>query len=277
MALLALVASVLAWVSPTQAQNALSPIAIGSSSVAPPADATTPAVVTLDGSQSFDPDNGGSPGVGIAGWKWEVVTDAYSWINLTPVAASSGAGSSTAVPPRGFHRTNQNATFDLPSASLAARYGNTIEFRLTVSDDDNPAATASTTVTFNVNQGPTADIAVSANVANPDDIKWYDDDGNGVRDDNDEIYSIDGIIDGPGENGNADNEWDIMEGSRLILDGSGSTDPDGRPILEEGHDWDLVFRSDDGDNDQHRTAGSRHAYGNATGGTPAADCRTVRR
>ncbi|MDE0236727.1 MAG: hypothetical protein OXN95_05830, partial [bacterium] len=206
--------------------------------------------MTLDGAASFDPDNGGSPGAGIAGWKWEVVTDAYSWIALTPTADSAGAATeiTTVTVPRGFNKTLQNATFSLPSPSLAARYGNTIEFRLTVIDDDTPQATASTTVTFNVNQGPTADIAVSANVANPDDIKWYDDDGNGVRDDNDEIYSVDGIIDGPGENGNADNEWDIMEGSRLILDGSGSTDPEGRPILDEGHDWDLVFRSDDGDN-----------------------------
>ena len=138
-----------------------------------------------------------------------------------------------------------NARFTVPSAALAARYGNTIEFRLTVVDNDNPSGTASTTVTFNINQGPTADIAVSASLKNPMDINWYDDDGNGVRDDADEVYNVEGIIDGPGENGNADNEWDIMEGARLTLDGSGSTDPDGRPIDTKGHDWDLVYLSND--------------------------------
>ena len=37
-------------------------------------------------------------------------------------------------------------------------------------------------------------------------------------------FPNDAVIDGPGENGNRDNEWDIMEGAYLQLDGSGSTD-----------------------------------------------------
>ena len=35
-----------------------------------------------------------------------------------------------------------------------------------------------------------------------------------------ERYSpSDAVIDGPGENGNRDNEWDVMEGAYLQLDG----------------------------------------------------------
>ena len=262
-ALLALVASVMIWVSPTQAQNTTPPIAIGSARVTVDATPTTAAQATLFGNQSFDPDDQGQQAAiadrGIASWRWEVVTDAYSWINLTPRNATDDADvtvTDTTTP-------RPNARFAVPSPALAARYGQTIEFRLTVTDNDNPAASTSTTVTFNINQGPTADIALSANVANPDDIKYYDDNGNGQRDENDEVYSVDGIIDGPGENGNADNEWDIMEGSRLILDGSGSTDPDGRPIVTAGHDWDLLFRSDDGDNDSTVTA-ALDAFGDST-------------
>ena len=41
-------------------------------------------------------------------------------------------------------------------------------------------------------------------------------------------FTIDAVIDGPGENGNADNEWDIMEGALVVLDGTGSSDPNGR-------------------------------------------------
>ena len=245
-ALLALVASVLAWVTPTQAQNATPPIAIGSVSITTPATATTAATATLSGQNSFDPDDNGEnadlTNRGIIGWKWEVVTDAYSWINLTGVTGDNGTAPGGTVP-RGFDNTNPNATFTVPSAALAARYGQTIEFRLTVIDDDNPSDTDTTMVTFNINQGPTADIAVSASLKNPMDINWYDDDGNGVRDDPDEVYNVEGIIDGPGENGNADNELGHRRRS--------PTDPRRlrqhrsrrRPLLAAGHDWDLIYLS----------------------------------
>ena len=145
-------------------------------------------------SASFDPDDGNADCTGCT-LRWEVVTEAYSWIALSTTTASP-------------------ATFNVPSPALAARYGQSIEFRLTVTDNDTPAATDSTTVTFNINQGPTADIAVTAmlaDAANPD-VVGYDDNGNGTKDENAEKYPLDGVIDGPGENGNADNEWDIAEG-----------------------------------------------------------------
>ena len=130
----------------------------------------------------------------------------------------------------------------MPSASLAARYGQSIEFRLTVTDGDPQPASASTTVTFNINQGPTADIAISAMLADPanPDVADYDDNGNGVKDENAERYPLNGVIDGPGENGNAENEWDIAEGALITLDGSGSSDPGGR-LGDADHDWEQVF------------------------------------
>ncbi len=173
-------------------------------------------------SASFDPDDGDSVCTGCT-LKWEVVTEAYSWLSLSSLTASP-------------------STFSVPSPALAARYGQSIEFRLTVTDNDAPAATDSTTVTFNINQGPTADIAVTAmlaDAANPD-VVGYDDNGNGVKDENAEKYPLDGVIDGPGENGNADNEWDIAEGSLLILDGSGSSDPNGT-LGAANHDWTRVY------------------------------------
>ena len=215
-----MVASVLIWAAPTQAQNTAPPIAIGSVSITSEP-GTTPATATLVGSNSFDPGSQGDNN-GIASFQWEVVTSEYSWLSLaTPKEATT--------------------TFMVPSASLAARYGTSIEFRLTVTDGDTPSASASTTVTFNINQGPVADIAVSAMLpaSDPKDVAGYDDNGNGTKDENAERFNVQGVIDGPGENGNADNEWDIAEGALLTLDGTGSSDPEGRPITT--YTWERIY------------------------------------
>ena len=196
-ALLALVASVLIAASPTHAQgNTAPPIAIA---VVGDLSGTTQ---TLDGSNSFDPDGGNVT------FKWEVMTAAYSWLALSDYEAAS-------------------PTFTVPSAELAARYGQTLEFKLTVTDDDTPSASASTTLSYEVNQRPTADITVTAHVLEED----------GDADDIDH-YSVDAVIAGPGEEGNADNEWDIMEGALLVLDGSGSSDSNGRVV---NWNWSLTY------------------------------------
>ena len=253
-----MVASVLIWTVPAQSQGrqATPPVAIGFSRITTAAAPGVAATATLFGQSSFDADNQGeqadlgTAARGIVRYDWEVVTPAYSWVQLTPAVATDNVTQTPAAAEAGAEGyAKPNANFTVPSQALAARYGQSIEFRLTVRDGDEPFATSVATVTFNINQGPTADIALSAMVANPDDNQWYDDDGNGRIDDLDELYSVEGVIDGPGENGNADNEWDIAEGSRLILDGSGSTDPDGRPIAAVNHDWDLLYRTDDNGHD----------------------------
>ena len=252
-----MVASVLIWTVPAQSQGrqATPPVAIGFSRITTAAAPGVAATATLFGQSSFDADNQGeqadlgTAARGIVRYDWEVVTPAYSWVQLTPAGPSADLMQPAAADANAEGYAKPNAMFTVPSQALAARYGQSIEFRLTVRDGDEPFATSVATVTFNINQGPTADIALSAMVANPDDNQWHDDDGNGRIDDLDELYSVEGVIDGPGENGNADNEWDIAEGSRLILDGSGSTDPDGRPIATAGHDWDLLYRTDDNGHD----------------------------
>ena len=214
-ALLALVASVLIWATPTQAQNNVAPIAI----------ATTDSAVDQDGkgtltSSSFDPDGDE------LSYKWEVLTEAYSWLSLDAP-------------------TSAETKFTVPTAALAARYGQTIEFKLTVTDDGAPSASSSATTTFNINQGPTADIAVSAKLYNPDAT---DEDGDGAIS-TAERYTIDGIISGPGEDGNADNEWNIAEGALLVLDGSGSSDPNGRISATVGYLWDRLYQGPGGTED----------------------------
>ena len=211
-ALLALVGSVLFWAPESRAQNESPPVAIATVGV-PSGD---PPTATLTGTGSFDPGDDTA-----LTYMWEVVTESYSWLTLATPAAGT-------------------TTFPVPSATLAARYGQSIEFRLTVTDGDG--ATDSATVTFNVNQGPTADIAVSAMLADPanPDVAGHDDNGNGLTDEIAELFPLDGVIDGPGENGNADNEWDIAEGALITLDGSGSSDPNGS-LGDAAHDWTRVY------------------------------------
>ena len=100
--------------------------------------------VQLDGSASFDPDPEGS----IATYRWEVVTEAYQWVEIDDDDSAT-------------------ASFEVPSAELAARYGPSIEFRLTITDSGTPPATVTATVVFNLNRGPVADITVSAKLPAP--------------------------------------------------------------------------------------------------------------
>ncbi len=224
-ALLALIASVLAWASPIQAQGSNQP---------PVAIALTPSLsddgntMTLDGTLSFDPDDGDATGACVGcTYKWEVVTATWKFLEgfgtglnvTTPVSAGAGVVDAT------INTTN----VDFPS--LVPSNGAIIEFRLTVTD--SKGASDSDTASYNImtNDTPTADISLSAMVADPE----ADDDAT-----NAEKYTIDGVIDGPGENGNADNEWDIMEGAILVLDGSGSSDPDDDDL---NYLWSLVYEA----------------------------------
>ena len=222
LALAGLLAGLLALAVPgstTLAQSQIAPVAVavvGDPTVNPQ---TQVATVALDGSGSFDPDPGGA----IASYKWTVVTEDYLWLGIT------GADSAS-------------ASFTVPSRKLADEYGQSIEFKLTVTDSGTPAASASTTVVYNIDPGPTVDISVSAKLLNPDDLSGYDDDQNGVVDDNDERYTLEGMIDAPGQNGNADNEWHIRDGSLLTIDGSGSSSAGG-PLPASSFSWTRLYAS----------------------------------
>lgn len=185
--------------------------------------------VALDGSRSFDP-NGS-----IAKYEWEVVTEAYANI---PVAHSR-ADADNEIP------AGRTATFVLLDRTLADRGVHSVEFRLTVTDDGRPAASSSTTVVANINHGPTAEITVTAKLPAPrsQQLAGFDDNGNGVVDENEERYTVEGVIARPGENDNLDYEWDIREGTLLVVDGSASSDPDG-PLPASAFSWTRLYHSD---------------------------------
>ena len=225
LALLALVASVLIWAAPTQAQGSNQP---------PVAIALTPSLsadgntMTLDGTLSFDPDDGDTAGACVGcTYKWEVVTSTWKFLEgfgtgLAPTAAV-GAGAGVV-----------DATIDVTNVDLAGLVpsnGALIEFRLTVTDSKGVSDSDTTTYNIMTNDTPTADISLTAMLADPDAAA----DATTA-----EKYTIDAVIDGPGENGNADNEWDIMEGALLVLDGSGSSDPDGDDL---NYLWSLLYES----------------------------------
>ena len=218
LAILALVASVLVWAAPSsQAQANQAPFADAGTDLTLNPGAT--AGVDLDGSGSLDVDGEGAapaddPGTAAAclgcTFQWEIETGPYDWIEITS-------------------DTNRNtATFNMPSEAFVDKVADSdpqkyeIVVRLTVTDDDG--ATDSDTVSININRRPVADIQLYAGLRD-EDIVDADLGAQGH-------FPIDAVIDGPGENGNRDNEWDVMEGAYLQLDGSGSTDENpqtGRP------------------------------------------------
>ena len=91
LALLALVASVLIWAAPTQAQGSNTPPTV----IIIPVEVGTadPVTLTLNGSLSFDPDDGNT-GENCAGcaYKWEILTSSYRWVAITERDYTYGHG-----------------------------------------------------------------------------------------------------------------------------------------------------------------------------------------
>lgn len=191
--------------------------------------------VTLNGSASFDSDDGvASEACGRCTYQWEVLTQAYAYLEGLFDDGDSDTADDTMV---------AITKFTLPDAHLVALYGTTIEFQLTVTDTQGATGVATAIYRIQVNRKPTAAISVSAMLYDRGDNRGYDDNGNGKIDENGERYALEGVIDGPGENGNADNEWDIREGSLLVVDGSNSSDPEG-PLTEDNFRWVRLYASD---------------------------------
>ncbi|MDE0236726.1 MAG: hypothetical protein OXN95_05825 [bacterium] len=189
-----LLTAILTLAPSVQAQNQnLPPIADAGPDKAVPVGVGV--ITSLDGTRSFDIER--QP----LTFSWSVVTTSYSWLIITPTGSPQGS----------------TATFFTPSAAEVARYGSSITFRLTVTDFDG--LSASDTVVISFETAPSASIDVAAFLPNPN---ARDTDGNGIID-ADERYTIPAILGRPNQGGNSDIEWDIREGARLTLTGTGST------------------------------------------------------
>ncbi len=172
--------------------------------------------MTLDGSDSFDPDGS------IVSYQWEVVTDAYDWLEVTQANPRS-----------------PTATVELPSEKLIERLGYSIVFRLIVTDSGRPAATDSDTVALRLNQSPVISLNVTAKLLDRNDKAGVDDNRNGVVDENEERYTLEGVVRRPGQGGNTVNEWHVRAGTWMVLDGSESFDPDGE-LSDASFSWERL-------------------------------------
>ena len=223
LALLALVASVLVWAAPSsQAQSNSAPFADAGpdQTVAPrlPTTSDADATVTLTGNGSFDVD-GATPPTGTTdcpgcSFKWEIQTGPYDWIALSD---STAVGPTFGVPTLAYVNT--------VSDNDPQKYEIVVQLTVT----DNKGATDSDTVSIFLNRPPTADIQLFAGLRDPNVVD--------PEATTSERYSIPGVIDGPGENGNRDNEWDVAEGAYLALDASGSTDLENSSGMPNTYAW----------------------------------------
>ena len=179
--LVALVAAVLTVAAPQRAgaQDNLPPVAVASTRDR----AACPSAERILLDQSFDVDDT------IVSRVWEVVTRSYSWL---AIRGSDGCSNSNNAPHDGKAK---HAEYTKPTVAQIAAYGDSITFRLTVTDNKGASDSATVTDNYGAPTAPSATLTLTSG----------------------------GLIDGPGENGNEDNEYDVAEGSDIVLDASGSS------------------------------------------------------
>ena len=206
---MALVASVLIWAAPgAQAANPDDPIAVPVVTKAYDSGTTT-FTVTLSAAQSFDPEDVADTDRGISRIVWKALKP-YDWVTIANNADTNGPGN-----------PDVNATDITTTVTKAQRdlFGSTIEFELTVTDDDNPSASATRKASVELSdaptippatgKAPTVSVTVSAMQKDP-----------AVKTDKLADYTVDAVI------SSSSDEWRVKENSLLVLDASGSTDPD---------------------------------------------------
>ncbi|MCY4163123.1 MAG: hypothetical protein OXE93_02740 [bacterium] len=218
LAVLALLASVLMWATPqAAAQSGNDVVAVTATVSRSSDDASATDEVTVEAGQRVYLDgtatliNGDDPPA--TSYKWEIADGPYDWLTINQDAETSTDNDSDIE--ASFLLPNQNYV-DGVTGSDDQKY----KIQVTLTATRN-GSSESDTVTITIARPPVADITVFAGL--PDSA--FADDVNATFE---EIFGEDAIIDGPGENGNRDNEWDIREKAYLRLDGSGSTVPGGK-------------------------------------------------
>ncbi|MCY4256667.1 MAG: hypothetical protein OXE04_00005 [bacterium] len=218
LAVLALLASVLMWATP-QAAAQSGNIVVDVTALVDSDDDFTGATdeVTLEagqrvylGGQAVLVNRDDPPATS---YKWEIADGPYDWLTINESASIATDDDDTIG--ASFLLPNQNYV-DGVTGSDDQKF----KIQVTVTATRN-GSSESDTVTVMIARPPVADITVFAGLPDSD----FASDVNATFE---EIFGEDAIIDGPGENGNRDNEWDIREKAYLRLDGSGSTVPGGK-------------------------------------------------
>ena len=143
-------------------------------------------------------------------YKWVIATGPYDYIDINENADPAKAKDDLSTPVASFLLPNQRFVEGVTGTDDQ-------KYEITVTLTASAGTTSkSDTVTIKIAREPVSDITVFAGL--PDARYAQAPDANV-----EEIFGEDAIIDGPGENGNAADEWDIREGAFVRLDGSGST------------------------------------------------------
>ncbi len=239
LAVLALLASVLMWATPQAVAQNGSPIALLQAHVGSTPDDAEFAKFKLEDGVSASAgqrvqiksiSQHETSGTALT-QNWKIETGPYSWIDIRkPDGSPPGDGEPPAASLEGISVTLPNQSYIDVQVSDSDPDKYRIVVTLTVTDARNNSD--SEQVVININRKPEADVTVG--IAGLLDKAFATEEDAQPN----ELFGTSAIIDGPGENGNRDNEWDIREGAYLVLDASGSAVPGGQVGK---YDWRRTF------------------------------------